>query len=618
MENLDLVYSLFNQFIFQDAKNNIESLDYYFSTNPSTSDNTLVKGLLDAIKNYSFDTIDVPLFRSILVRDGKSQLEQQRILDDLFRWKSYDKSRMASTKEMIRDICASVIIQKANNRFLNKPYDFLKYLKSADIKIDNSDVLGSINFSNIDINSIMAEEGKNGYPSSWSWINDLFVPYGQYESGQMVMITMPPGCMSGDTEVFLSDGSIVTLEELHKRGSKNIPIFSWDPNEVECIKTTAESIQISKYVDSWYTVSIRDSVSGTKRTYHVTEDHPFLIIDKGWVRADKLESGDILRISDCRNESGSVWREYRIEESYLEQLSSPQPVYDLVEAGEHHNYSVNIDGTFGFFSHNTGKTLWMMTEALNMALSTKAKIHYLAMGDMKPRDFIVRMGAIYSGMPFGEVTKNLDGVYNTLRQFVGDRLEMSVIPAGQLTADEYVEYVMSKDYDVVFVDYDSNFKLKESESMYNDFGIVYNSLTKLTQEGKLVFVAAQPKVMSWINPVIELGDVGESSRKIHTADVLFTAGKYKDSPNHVGVFKCCKNRRGEEGNKTGYIRLNNGRFRFIPIPVAEQISDLKDKRDYTEQDIDEMIQRYNESMSNISRMSSVSQTPQKVRDPFNR
>ena len=35
MDNLDFILSLFNQYCFNDAKNNIESLEYYANVNPA-------------------------------------------------------------------------------------------------------------------------------------------------------------------------------------------------------------------------------------------------------------------------------------------------------------------------------------------------------------------------------------------------------------------------------------------------------------------------------------------------------------------------------------------------------------------------------------------------------
>ena len=461
MENLELLYSLFNQHVFQDAKNNIESLEYYFNTNPSTSGNPLVNSLLDAIKNYSFETIDVPLFQSILQRDRKTIREQSQILEEIMKWKRYNKAQMAPAKAYLKDICAGALIQRANNKFQGSAYEFYKYIKNSDLKVDNSDILYSEKFGDFDINEMSDNQNLVGYPSTFPWINSLFEPGHQYESGQMALICCPPG---------------------------------------------------------------------------------------------------------------------------------------------------------------TGKTLWMMTEALTMALTTNAKIHYLAMGDMKPRDFIIRMGAIYTGKTFGEVAMNLKPVYEALKERINDRLEITVVPAGQVTVDDYVDYVRSKDYGIVFIDYDSNFKLKESESMYNDFGIVYNSLTKLTLDGRLVFVAAQPKINVWSNPVIELGDVGESARKIHTVDILFTAGKYVESPNHVGIFKCCKNRRGEEGGRVGYIRLNNGRFKFIPIELAKQLGSETAKKNYTEADIDILIRQCEETKARCGSinegLTGKTQCAPKINNPF--
>lgn len=802
MENLELLYSLFNQHVFQDAKNNIESLEYYFNTNPSTSGNPLIKSLLDAIRNYSYEAIDYPLFQSILQREGMHPSEQKMILDEVGRWRRFSSDQMAPTKSYLRDICADMILRKASNKFSGNPYEMYRYLKNSEIRLDNTDILSSSRFDSFDISKMVDEVNQEGYSSSFSWINDLFEPGHKYEAGQMTLISCPPGCMSGDTEVFLANGTTDTLENLYRKKSKNITVFSCDGKDPKV--SVAEDCQISKYVDSWYVVEIDG-----KKEYRVTENHPFLMINGEWKRADELEPGDSLmpfnkrddirsrksqtsfglytdiytnnskrrfkahrltgeyiniylkldfeyvahhskmkdgkfdrsdnsvesiklmsnsehakfhnkfqketigldsfikggektqftseQISernrkmwkeddyrqkrlrdlvnngkitsslfnsksdneygtlnkilatkkygkylidkfDCRSTEDllKIWDEKRviIEDNkktysisprtpkknsvvkyygdkiddlyddclsynnhtitrvYVEHLDEPQPVYDLVNVDIYHNYAVKFDDNSGFFSHNTGKTLWMMTEALNIALTSNAKIHYLAMGDMKPRDFIIRMGAIYTGKPFGEVVKNLGPIYETLKNLIGDRLEISVIPAGQITSEDYVEYVRGRGFNVVFIDYDSNFKLMESESMYNDYGIVYNNLTKLTQDGRLVFVAAQPKVFTWTNPVIELGDVGESARKIHTVDILFTAGKFISTPNHVGIFKCCKNRRGEEGGMIGYIRLNNGRFKFIPIEVAKQLAEESVKKFYSESDIDSLVRQF--------------------------
>ena len=456
MDNLDFILSLFNQYCFNDAKNNIESLEYYANINPALSGNTLVQSLLGAIKNYSFDSIDLPLFQSILMKDRKTPQEQQRIVNDFLKWKGYGKQQMAPTKKYLEDIIAGAIISKANSKFPNDPTGYLNYLKQSNIKIDRSEVLSSQSFDKIDINTIVASESSKRFKSYFDWVNCQFEPYHEVEFGQMCIISAPPG---------------------------------------------------------------------------------------------------------------------------------------------------------------TGKTLWMMTEALNLAMTTKFKILYVSLGDMNLRDFIVRMGAIQTGLSFGEAARNIGSIYETLRQFTGDRLHISINPAGTVGVEDLVEYVLANSYDAVFLDYDSNLKMEgSSNSMYLDYGTIYNSLTKLTIEGLFVEIGSQPNKLVWKEPTFELGDLGESSRKGHTTDMAITIGKYP-GPNHCGLVKMAKNRRGEEGDTQGYIRLGNGRFRIIPPSLAEQLSGNQ-KAFYTDSDIDQMIGMYNKNLQSMTSVQSKPGGLGKVGNPF--
>ena len=456
MENLDFILSLFNQYCFNDAKNNIESLEYYVSVNPALSGNTLISSLLGAIKNYSFDSIDLPLFQSILMKDRKTPQEQQQIINELIKWKSYGKQQMAPTKKYLEDIIAGSIIARANSKFPNDPTGYLNYLKQTNIKIDRSEVLNSQSFDKIDINTIVASESNKRFKSYFDWVNAQFEPYNEVEFGQMCIISAPPG---------------------------------------------------------------------------------------------------------------------------------------------------------------TGKTLWMMTEALNMAMSTKYKSLYVSLGDMNIRDFIVRMGAIQTGLSFGEVARNIGSIYNTLRQFIGDRLDISINPAGTVNVEELVEYALARGYNALFLDYDSNLKMENSSnSMYLDYGTIYNSLTRLTIAGLFVEVGSQPNKLVWKNEEFDLCDLGESSRKGHTTDMAVTIGKFP-GPNHCGKVKMAKNRRGEEGDVMGYIRLNNGRFRIIPVDLAKQLSE-KPKTTYTDKDIDQALGMYNQGLQAMQSYSSQGQCMGKIANPF--
>ena len=246
----------------------------------------------------------------------------------------------------------------------------------------------------------------------------------------------------------------------------------------------------------------------------------------------------------------------------------------------------------------SGKTLFAMQECLHMAINGY-KCHYLCMGDMTEEDFIIRMGAMYFGVPFSEIKEGLNRYYRELKEEIGDNLDITVIPASTITVDDYIEFIKDKPYDSCFIDYDSQFKSTvNSESMYLVYGDIYAKLSTLTVEyKKLVWILAQPMKQSWALPVVEIDQVGESARKIHAVDWCITRGVEPGNLNGLGTFKIVKSRRGEENVVDYNIRLSNGRFKSIPKQVFEDIKMLDKKMYYTETDIDQMIRTYEQAMN---------------------
>lgn len=440
MENIELVYSLFNQYLFQQAKNNIIDIQYYFDTSASTCGNRLIGELINAIKTFSLEQLDIPLFNSIMARCGKTPAESSKIINDIIKWKSYNKKQMEPAKKFLEDIVANSIIQKANKLYQEHPSEFLKYLKNTEFKTSTLDTLSSTKFNQIDINTIVADTYSEGVTSSMDFINQAFQPNYKYEMGQIVIICAAPG---------------------------------------------------------------------------------------------------------------------------------------------------------------VGKSIFCMQEALHMATSGK-KVNYLALGDLSYSDFVIRMCAQYSGLPFWDAKKNIKSIYEGLSRVIGNNLDIIIEPAGTLTVDDYVDYVIDKDYDVLFVDYDSNFKSSNTgDNMYLAYGDIYEKLTRLSIAGKLVFVCSQPVRSAWYNEVIDLPEIGESSRKQHTADVIITRGRVTGNQNHLGTFKIAKNRRGEVGVEIGSIRLDNGRFLTLPTGVYEMLKNIKEKKNYTEADIQSMIRTYDINKAQI-------------------
>lgn len=86
-----------------------------------------------------------------------------------------------------------------------------------------------------------------------------------------------------------------------------------------------------------------------------------------------------------------------------------------------------------------------------------------------------------------------------------------------------------------------------------------------------------------------------------TADIIITRGRVCGNPNHLGQFKIVKNRRGEEGIVDYSIRLGNGRFKSLPKGVYDQLKQEKEKKNYTEADIDGMVRMYNAQLQQINK-----------------
>lgn len=443
MENLELAYALTNQFLFQEAKNNITDISYYFSINPSTSGNQLIEQIVNAVRDYDLASMDLPLFQSIIAKSGKSEAEGRKILDDIRRWKSYGKDQIEPARKYLQDIVASVVIQKANRMYQDHPSDYLKYLKNISFKTSDYETFSPKSFSEFDINSIMAESNDSIIKTPFDWLNQSFAPFDGVPKSQMVLICAPPG---------------------------------------------------------------------------------------------------------------------------------------------------------------VGKSLISMQLAGYMA-ATGHKVLYIALGDLNQKDFLTRIGAIMLDMTFADAHRNLGTVYNTLRQMMGDNLDISISPAGVVSAEDIVEYVENSDkkYDVIFTDYDSNVKgANDGDSMYLSYGKIYETLNKLVLDGHLLFICTQPKISAWDKQVIDLQDIGESSRKQHCGDCILGIGREVNSPNHLHTIKISKSRRGEVGAKIYTIRLDNGRFIEIPRGLYDQLKMIQEKRHYTSADITGMISQYNAQLNQIN------------------
>lgn len=198
VNNESLLLSFFNQYLFNEAKQNIEHIEYFYQTTPSTSGNPFVKELIDAIKSYNLDAIGEPLFRSILARGGKTQQEADQLMKEIIKWKQFNREEIAPAAKDMRDVISTAIIRKASARFGNSSSDFLKYLKNVNVSTGDNEMFSSTSFDKIDINSIIADSKDSVIKTNVDFINRAYEACGGgIPRSQLIVLSAAPG--SGKT-----------------------------------------------------------------------------------------------------------------------------------------------------------------------------------------------------------------------------------------------------------------------------------------------------------------------------------------------------------------------------------------------------------------------------------
>lgn len=534
-------------------------------TNLDFMSRMLHKDLRPLIKSYSnylrnrFSSQMIDLFLDICDKLGKEEVSPDIlaiVLSDLgvsevqskIIIKNYEtiisdttKVLCRSTYDRFREIICQEYFKKVNTgdavqtleRIQNDGF-FLPPFGTID-----SDTFRQSNFGDINVNDIVKDLGQP-LISHFKEINDIF-PINGYIPSQVVMVSGPPGCFLGNTKVKLESGEIVTLEELSKRTKlERVITYSdwenelyWTDNYTEC-RNIGERCDFIKIIFK----DVSDSIT-------CTPEHKFLVEsedEKDWIEATFLREGDKVFTGDEPVVIDKV-------ESVV--FKEPIKYYDIVNC-ENHNYFIHV-GDKDICVHNSGKTLFMMTEAVESLLQNK-KVLYTAIGDLKPFDFVCRMCAMIMKTPMTKVALSIKSVYEAacrLYPQLKKNLTVQFMSPNVYGPNEWYKLIsqlgLIEKNDVFFIDYDTNFA-SEKDSMYAKGDEVYTMAATLAEvPGKYVFIGSQPKIGSWKDHELGLDTASESSRKQQIVDLMLTIShdrEVRNPKNHMGTINIPKNRRG--------------------------------------------------------------------------
>lgn len=368
--------------------------------------------------------------------------------------------------------------------------------------------------------------------------------FGGYQPGTVSMIVAPPGCFTGDTKIMTFGGESRTLQELYD--TKINPGIYGAYTDATISLGLSEGIYLSDYVDELIDVEIDNK-------YHVrcTPDHPFMLRDGSYKRADKLTKYDEL-MPIRREYDGSHVKllecNHKVTNTSSITLEEKVPVYGVVDAKPYGNYAIALDNETGVFVHNTGKSMFLINEGVN-ASRQHFKVLHIFIGDMVEYDGLIRYLSCVSNVKQttlinapSEDQFKLINFCNEQYDNILKRIYILAYPSLSINVDTLIEEInkseksLGEDFDMIIIDYPDNL-VQDGKSLYEDGGTLYSSLERLSRLTKsVVLVASQPGKTYWNHEIIPLEGAAESSKKQQAVDNMLTMNTATRGANFGSIF----------------------------------------------------------------------------------
>lgn len=287
------------------------------------------------------------------------------------------------------------------------------------------------------------------------------------------------GCCIGDTKMYLANGEIKTLKQLEEEG-KSVEVFCANDKNGKLERGIAHHFRITKYVNELYHIKLFNG-----EEIVCTENHPFLMNNLQWKRADEIKRFDSFYNYVIRDINGKPSYENMTTHEYIElNRIGLDEVEDenLVKTNEEYDkLQKTLIKAFKTLRELEEKQLPLTLDNYNMLRDEASKkFHYPKIKKMIRRGQISSFENLVEMYNKGEIELNsdLEEVYNEKEKKMKKNLKYTYIAFSKMVKyalDKGIE-ISRENYDDVFNMLLNEYKRKHAEDRKYGFGI---SLEKL-------------------------------------------------------------------------------------------------------------------------------------------
>lgn len=486
MKESELFGLMLNPTLFSLFKNNYQ--DVLLAYNKDNPMYAVINALneIDSAENITETLVDIKL-----TSNGINGIIRDDIINTYKKSVSMNVEEFASIIEWFKGFVGKQKLKDIISKKGNDALAVIEEIKKIDITdeesiLNDKEIYQEDNFGTLDVKQADEEAGVV-IKSSFSLVNDN-TPKGGYFTGQIVAVCGPPSCFVGSTKVMTLDGHYKTMKELCESKSRNIPVYSVNPDNGEPEVVYAEECIKTKEVLELCEVELDNG-----DIERCTIDHKWLTVDEGYLEAKDLKPNTRLmplhRKLSCHpsNYHGSK----KCYESIYTTIDKGQyneythrSVGKLLnnklcsKSGNHvHHNSRNPDGSFDSLN-NLPENIIVMThsEHNKLHLNERWKLNYDKMKDISINNLPEYRSDVTIDLIKNSVIKNnkfdeymLSDEFNCSRSLILSRIYDKYSDLREFTESCGLEYNRNA-YDKISMD-----KLVELAKKHNTYKIDYIS-----------------------------------------------------------------------------------------------------------------------------------------------